>query len=179
MNDAIRHNCPVDEIAAYIDGELAASREMELDLHFAGCSSCNQELNQQKQFLQSLELSLKEEAVELPPDFAKIVVANAESNVSGLRRPRERYNAIFISAALGLFVLFALGAQAGVLVDQVTAVGSFFGHLIYSFFIGLTIIARNLASQFEFGPSAIILLSVGFAVFSLYFSRKVLRTPGV
>ena len=171
--------CPSDEISAYIDGELTGPREIELDLHFASCPACNHELNELKQFLRGLDDTLRLEGdLELPKDFTKIVVANAESSVTGLRRPRERFNAIFICAGLSLFILFALGAQAGTLLDQIAAVGGFFGHLIYSFFIGLAIIVRSIASQSEFGPAAVAFLSVLFAGSSLYVSRRVLNARG-
>src|SRR5438445_5520441 len=102
--------CPTDEIAAYIDGEMDAAREFELETHLAACEICSLELNQQKQFLASLNSSLKHEGdLELPANFTKLIVANAESTVSGLRRPRERFNAMFICAGLFLFALFALG----------------------------------------------------------------------
>lgn len=178
--------CPTDEIAAYIDGELNQSRELELDVHFAGCSKCTADLNDQKQFLQSLDLSLKQDKeIDLPENFTKVVVANAESNVSGLRRPSERYNALFVCAGLLLFVLFALGADATRLFDgvvsfaeQVAAVGGFFGHLIYSFFVGLTIIVRSVASQTRFDVTTVIGLSIFVAAFSLFVSRKVLQARG-
>ena len=171
--------CPSDEISAYIDGELSPARELELDLHFASCRSCNLELNDLKQFLRGLDDTLRVEGdLDLPKDFTKVIVANAESSVSGLRRPRERFNAIFICAALSLFILFALGAEAETLIDQAAAVGGFFAHLILSFFIGLAIIVRSAASQSEFGPSAVAILSVLCAAFSLYISRRVLNTRG-
>ena len=139
--------CPSDEIAAYIDGELSPKRELELDAHFVECSGCADELNQQKQFLCQLDLSLKHgNDLDLPADFAKTIVANAESTVMGLRRPRERFNAVFICSGLFLFVLFVSGPDAGqvvrgvsVVFEQAMAVGSFFGHLIYSVFIGVSI----------------------------------------
>jgi anti-sigma factor RsiW len=173
--DATLTLCPSDEISAYIDGELTPQRELELDLHFASCRACNLQLNDLKQFLRGLDDTLRLEGdLELPKDFTKVVVANAESSVSGLRRPRERFNAVFICVGLSLFVLFALGAQAETLLDQIAAVGGFFGHLIYSFFIGLAIIVRSVASQSDFGPSAAALLAVLFAGFSLYVSRRVM-----
>ena len=175
--------CSANEIAAYIDGELDSLRELELEAHFAGCEICALELNQQKQFLSSLDFSLKhEKEFDLPANFTRSIVANAESTVSGLRRPRERFNALFICAGLALFVLFAAGAEAGKLftgfsaiVEQIAAVGGFFGHLVYSVFIGLTIIVRTLAAQFQFGVTAIIAASVILGVFSLFVSRKVLH----
>lgn len=168
-------NCPVGEISAYIDCELPAERELELDLHFASCRTCNQELNEQKQFLRGLDATLRSEAeLALPENFTRMIVANAEGSVAGLRRPRERYNAIFICAALALFALFVLGAQAQMLLEQIAAVGSFFAHVLYSFLIGLTIIIRAAASRSEFGPTVTALCSVIFAAFSLYVSRRML-----
>jgi anti-sigma factor RsiW len=44
------------DIAAYLDGELLATREMALETHFAGCSPCAEELNLQKNLLRHLDL---------------------------------------------------------------------------------------------------------------------------
>ncbi len=175
--------CPVDEISAYIDGELGAARELELEMHFAGCRACADELNLQKQFLLGLNSSLKSEnEIELPADFTKHIVANAESTVAGLRRPRELYNAAFICAALFLFVLFGLGADAGRVwygisagFDQAAAVGSFFGHFVYSFLVGLAIIMRSLASQVTVDGIAAMTLFVVATGFVTLLSHKVLR----
>ncbi|MEP6944588.1 MAG: zf-HC2 domain-containing protein, partial [Acidobacteriota bacterium] len=61
--------CPSYEIAAYIDGELDAGREHELEIHFAECQLCSVELTQQKQFLCGLSSSLRSEGeIELPAD---------------------------------------------------------------------------------------------------------------
>lgn len=176
-------NCPSDEIAAYIDGELDLMREFELDAHFATCEACSKELNQQKQFLCELDAGLKSESdLALPVDFTKTVVANAESAVAGLRRPRERFNALFICAALFLFALFALGADAGnlfngiaVAVEQIAAVGSFFGHLVYSIFLGLAIVVRSFAVQFRFDLVIGLVLIAAICAFLLFASRRALR----
>lgn len=176
--------CPAGEISAYIDGELDTAREFEMDMHFVHCDACRTALNDQKSFLRHLDASLGvEREMELPPNFAKSIVANAESTVSGLRRPRERFNALFICSGLLLFVLFAMGAEAGklfqglsMIVDQAAAVGSFFGHLIYSVFVGVAIILRTLAGHFQFGFPAILVTAMVIALFSLFVSRKLLRT---
>lgn len=183
VNDA--HNCPKDEISAYIDGELTAARERELDLHFSGCATCTRELNLQKQFLCGLNSTLKQEGeLSLPADFARHIVANAESTVAGLRRPRERYNAMFICAALFLFGLFALGTDAGrvfgditAIFEQVGAVSGFFGRIVFSIFLGLTIIVRSVASAVLFDAGTFVVLFVLIAaVLLMYLSRRVLRT---
>ena len=185
MNSRLAHNfeCPTEEIAAYIDGEMDAVREFELEDHLADCEVCALELNQQKQFLCGLNSSLKHESeIELPANFTKLIVANAESSVIGLRRPRERFNAIFICAGLFLFALFALGADAArvfegvsTLLDQIVAVGSFFAHLIYSFFVGVAIILRSLSAQLRVDAVMTTAVAGLFAVLLLFVSRRVLR----
>lgn len=177
-----KFECPSFEIAAYIDGELDAARELEIESHFAGCPQCNNELTSQKQFLCGLNASLKNESeIELPANFTQLVVANAESTVSGLRRPGEQFNAVFICVALGLFVLFALGAEptrilhgVPVVFDKASAVGGFFTHIIYSFFLGIAIVFRSVAAQFTVEVATTIpMLLFGFSL--MYFSRRVLR----
>jgi len=175
--------CPTDEIAAYIDGELSSARELEIDAHFVRCAACTEELNQQKQFLRALDASLGGHTdLDLPVDFTKKVVANAESTVMGLRRPRERFNALFICAGLFLFVLFALGTDAVKIVagaadvlEQVSAVGSFFGHLVYSIFVGLAIIVRSLAAQVPVEQGFAVVFAAAIFALLWIISRRALR----
>lgn len=175
--------CPSEDIVSYIDGELGLPRELELEAHFSECAACLDELNQQKLFLRGLDLSLKYEGeLDLPANFTKVIVVNAESTVSGLRRPRERFNAIFVCVAIFLFVLFAMGAEAGkvlggvyVVIDQISAVGEFFGHLIYTVCLGVAIILRSLAAQFRIEGLAAFFLTGLFVASTLLFSRRVFR----
>ncbi len=175
-------NCPTFEIAAYIDGELDLARELELETHFSACPVCSEELNHQKQFLCTLNSSLRsEDEIELPKDFTKQIVANAESNVVGLRNSRERLNAVFIVAALALFVLFALGGEAGSLVagfrtvlDQTAAVAGFVGRLVYSFFVGITVVTRAMAAPFQTG----LMISLTFFAFASVFLVRVFNRLG-
>ena len=177
------NTCPIADISSYIDGEIDLARALEMDTHFAGCDGCARELNEQKLFLRHLDAGLGyEREIELPANFTKSIVANAESTVSGLRRPREIFNASFICAGLLLFVLFAMGAEAGklfqglsLIADQVVAVGSFFGHVIYSVFIGVAIVIRAIAGQFRVDVAMLLAVAVAAAVFSLLVSRRSLR----
>lgn len=180
----INFDCPTGDIAAYIDGELDERLETRLETHLISCRTCSVELNQQKQFLRSLDFSLKNEReIVLPDNFAKLIVANAESTVSGLRRPRERFNAVFISAALFLFALFAMGTDAGSIfagvstaLNQLMAVVGFFASTAYSFIYGIAIVVRSFAAHFRVDivvPTAA--MAIFFTIFIAYASRKLLR----
>ena len=52
--------CPSIEIAAYLDGELSAEAEADLEDHISKCEICTQDLNDQKQFMLALNGSLNE-----------------------------------------------------------------------------------------------------------------------
>ena len=173
--------CPSVEITAYIDGELSPSEELVLEMHLAECGTCLEELNHQKTFLFALNASLeKEKDIELPDNFTKIIVTSAESRVSGLRRSGERFNAVFICAALLLFVLFGLGSEAfgsfSRFFDQSLAVLGFAGHMLYSIILGTAVILKSLSSQFVFNSaSTFVLLAVFFAFLLYAFSRLMFR----
>ena len=178
------NECPRPTIAAYVDGELAAAEELALEMHFVGCAVCSEELNQQKQLLLALDFALEaENEIELPGDFTKTIVANAESRVSGLRRPNERFTALFICAALFLLVIAGLGheteivlASSGKIFDRFVAVGGFFTHLTYELALGTTVILRSLCahliSKFAFAPAFILLVFAGSV---LVFSKLMFR----
>lgn len=176
--------CPREEIAAYIDGEIAPRRELELEMHFAVCRNCSDELNFQKTLLCALDSALlSEREVELPANFTKIVVTKAESNVSGLRRPQERRNALLICAALFLPLLVGFGAETetvlvtlGNFAEQILAVGGLVFHLVYDISVGAVVILRSLSNQIAFNSiTSAVLLLVLFLISLITVSRLVIR----
>lgn len=183
-SQTIEIKCPRAEIAAYVDGELASAEELALEMHFVGCPICTATLNQQKHLLRALDLAFEpEQEIELPANFTKTVVANAESRVSGLRRPNERFTALFICAALFLLVIAGLGREtetalvsSGKIFDRSFAVFGFFTHLVYDVSIGAAVILRplcaHLISRFAFAPAFILLIFAGSV---LAFSRMMFR----
>lgn len=182
----IQPTCPVADISAYLDGELSPQAEMDLELHFAGCAMCTTELNDQKNLLRALDSTLDESQFELPKDFSKAVVANAESRVSGLRRPKERFNALLICGGLLLLSLFALGENAGRTLgalssgfQAVAAVAETCFHFVYDLSLGAAVIFRSLFSNFVFGSpaSALLFVAVFFAIIFI-FSRLFFRPSG-
>ena len=172
--------CPSPDISAYVDGELSSHDELELEMHIAGCSTCADDLNLQKSFLNALDLSLDEEAeIQLPKNFTKTVVANAESRVSGLRRPHELRNAALICGALILVSILTLGSNtertllaASTVVEKFFAVVVSAGHVVYDFALGFSIVLRSLTSSFFVGSGSSVLAFFVLFVLSLYlFSR--------
>lgn len=173
--------CPSSDVAAYIDGELSADAEMALDLHMVGCSVCSAELNCQKELVQALSYSLNDD-LELPENFARRVITNAESSVGGLRRKSEWISAAFVIFALLFFVLFSMGADAGrtfgTFVDvfeRAAAVGGFAAHVVYNLSIGGVVVLRSVGSQAGIGGIAVIMLFGLLAVPAVAFSRVLLR----
>jgi anti-sigma factor RsiW len=154
----IEEFCPRAEIAAYIDGELTPHEELGLEMHFAVCRTCAEELNEQKKLLCVLDYALDDkDEIELPENFTKVVVANAESKVRGLRCPRERSRALFVCVALFLLIVVGLGAETSKTVaafggvgERFLAVGGFFVHLIHDLTIAASVILRSLCVQYVF-----------------------------
>jgi len=176
--------CPSPEISAYIDGELSSNAELQLEMHIASCRVCNDDLNLQKSFLNALDSSLDAaEQIELPSNFTKLIIANAESGVSGLRRPRERRNAALICISLGLFTIFALGSgvekslfAAAAIAEKLFAVAASAGHFIYDIALGSAIVFRSLASNFVFESFTGVLFFLVVFVLSLFsFSKLLVR----
>ncbi|HEY0430065.1 MAG TPA: zf-HC2 domain-containing protein [Pyrinomonadaceae bacterium] len=180
----IEASCPRDDIAAYIDGEISPREELDLEMHFAGCKICAEELNTQKKLLCALDsFCLNEKEIELPENFTKVVVTTAESHVSGLRRPQERRKALFICSALFLLVLLGLGEEAdsilgtfGKIGEQFVVVVGFVAHLIYDVSVGLIVILRSLSNQVFFNSAVSFgLMAVLFLISVFALSRLVLR----
>jgi anti-sigma factor RsiW len=179
----LENHCPSPDISAYIDGELSADRELQLELHMAGCRVCSDDLNLQKSFLNALESSLEEKEIELPHDFTKTVVAHAESRVTGLRHPSERRRAAVVFVTLMLLAGVALGGNLGTalnaatsVAEKVVAVVTSVGHFCYDIALGTVIIFRSLVAGliFESGITAAVFLLV-FVMSLLLSSRLLVR----
>lgn len=167
--------CSRQQIIAYVDGDLSPREELVLEKHLAVCKNCAEELNEQKKLLLALDFVLDENEREfdLPEEFTKIVVANAESNVSGLRRPQERFKAFFVCAALFLLILFGLGRESGdalnnsgQFLSQIWAVGGFAFELIHDLAVGITVILRSLSHRFIFNSAISLGILLVFFIFT-------------
>lgn len=187
MNQQTANNsneCPRKAIAAYLDGDLAPREEFEIELHFAICALCTAELNQHKKLLHALDFALEDKSeFVLPENFTKVIVANAESKVSGLRHPKERFNAVFICSILFLLVILGLGSETetvfsafGKFFEQFLVVGGFIAHLAFDISVGVTVILRSVCWQFVYKSAFTTVLLLGLCGFCAFaFSRLVMR----
>lgn len=180
--EQFNNSCPSAEIAAYIDGELSPAAEMELEKHFTVCGDCLKEFNEQKKLLFALDFALEEKTeIVLPKNFAKTIVINAESRVSGLRRREERFRALYLCAILFLLIIVGLGREteavfsaAAVFAEQIFAVANYTIHLIFNIAVALTTILRIISGQIIFSPVFAILAFAVFLISLIYLSSRIL-----
>lgn len=183
QNIQTENDCPRADLAAYIDGELLPREEIELEAHLADCKVCVCELNEQKKMLSALDFALESEReFRLPTNFTQVVVANAESKVSGLRCRRERFNAVFVIAGLFLLFLIGLGGETKTIVatflkfgEQILAVGSFAAHLIYNIAVAVSIIARSFTVQFVYNSDFSMIFFAIFFLSALFMLSRVIN----
>jgi hypothetical protein len=153
--------CPLEEVAAYLDGELDGAAMESFEAHLKTCANCSTELRAQRQLLCTLDLAFNESrAFELPHNFTRVVAAHAEHDLSGMRRKGERRRAIQLCAMLALVSFGLLGAASRTVVfDPVRSffrvAGSLFGLLWQAVFdagTGIAIIVRVVGRAAVSGP---------------------------
>lgn len=163
--------CPLPEISAYLDGELSSNEETVLERHFSVCPKCSLDLQEQKQFLNSLGSTLKnDDRFELPKDFSKRIITTAENRVSGFARNKD----IFLTAVICLFLLTAMLLVSAVNGDQAT--GGLYGFferssaivmmtmaVAYNIFYGITVILRSFTHNETGIMAAVSLLLISIA----------------
>lgn len=181
------HSYRTEEIVAYLDGELDASSLVRLEQHFEDCSQCAAELRAQRCLHRELNFALMEEPVlELPKNFAQVVAARAQSDMSGVRAPFERRRALKLCGVLAAASFMLLGGTA--LGESVLAplraiwkVGvalfSFLGHALYDAGTGVAVLSRGLTgrllSQSPRGLGLLVLLLLALALLTL--ARLIVR----
>ena len=176
--------CPRDDIAAYLDGELSVDAAGTLEEHTAECSICRRSLSEQRQLLAALGASLAQDAdLDLPEDFTKKIVVNAESTVAGLRRPGEVMTASLICAALFFFAVFALGSDTVNIAaafagtgEKLVAIGAFIIKLFANIAFACVVILRALGSHAAGLP--LVMTTVAALLVFLFSSFWILKRRG-
>src|ERR1700682_457384 len=150
-------NCQSEHIAAYLDGELDDAACALLEGHLKECSTCNAELAEQRLLLRTLDSTFsRSSSLPLPTDFARLVAARAESDMSGGRDRREHTLALRLCAGLAVtaFALLGVASSRVVLglarrfIAPVTGIVDLGWTTVYDAVAGLTIISRVLGKGF-------------------------------
>ena len=111
MPATVDNRCQLEDVAAYLDGELTGVALDELEQHLKSCPSCATELRIQRQLLCTLDVAFNDaRSFHLPNNFARVVTAHAENDLTGMRDRRERRRALQLCAILALVSFGLLGA---------------------------------------------------------------------
>lgn len=173
--------CRPEDIGGYLDGELSANRELELDLHFANCAECLDELNRQKDLMRVLDENFDlSGAPELPENFARRVSVAAGSDIGGIRTKRERWIALALCTLLATFAIAALGGSANQPVGAVTVAAersftilTVVVHFFYNLAIGFVTLLRPISHSVNSTALAFAILGVlGFTLILFGFQAK-------
>jgi predicted anti-sigma-YlaC factor YlaD len=116
MNDA-QAKCQLEDVAAYLDGELDGAALVHFEEHVKECRVCATELRTQRQLLCTLEVAFNQSrGFDLPSNFARVVTARAENDLAGMRNGRERRRAVQLCILLALISFGLLGAATRAIV---------------------------------------------------------------
>jgi hypothetical protein len=149
--------CHSEQIAAYLDGELDLRLCALFEEHVKECPRCAAELTEQQRLLCAFDSALGQAGeMPLPENFARIVAAHAESDMSGVRGRAEHKRALRFCALLAGASFALLGAAARdlvfsvgrVIVKRVSGVVDLVWTTAYDAVAGLTVISRVVSKRF-------------------------------
>jgi hypothetical protein len=168
-------------IFLYVDGELRADVEAELELHTASCADCRRRLNDAKELTLAIESRFEpRDLPEIPADFARRISSAAVNDLSGIRSPRERYVAFAICCLLILTMTAALGGSLAEPTDGFSSVVlrwfALFGSLaqfLYSIVLSITIFLKFIARS----GASIFIAVAAFGLSLLLLAAALIRQP--
>ena len=167
------NTCIADDITAFIDGELSPDNEAVFERHLAECQNCRRELNEQKIFLSAVNASLESrETITVPINFTRTIIANAESNVSGLRDPSERSPAIWICSIILMMSIFAVGVESlGIfskIAQTATVLVDFAANIFNTITVASGVVMRSFAAASSVESPVFIYLAAAVFILSIY-----------
>ena len=117
MEDSADNRCQLEDVAAYLDGELTGVALDTFEQHVRSCAGCAVELRTQRQLLCTLDVAFNDaSSFHLPNNFARVVTAHAENDLTGMRNRGERQCALQLCAVLALVSFGLLGAATRAIV---------------------------------------------------------------
>ncbi|MEO8433556.1 MAG: zf-HC2 domain-containing protein [Pyrinomonadaceae bacterium] len=180
-----KNECLAEDVAAYLDDELEGRARELFEEHHRSCKECAAELLRQRQLLCDLDVALNDiNSLVLPRDFARVVAAHAESDMRGMRNPRERRRALHVSLVLAALSFALLGAASAEAVwapaRSIVRAAQSFSHFLweatYQASSGLAVIFKMLTRSFVFesrllGLSILLLFLIALALLPRLISR--------
>lgn len=151
--------CRASEVGAYLDGELDAQASEAFEAHFKTCAACHARVLEQKRLLCLFETAFGaplEKRLELPADFARVVTARAQTDMTELlRRPTEHRRAFILTislvalscALLGATLFDGIFAPAASVLRAVARLLSMAAHTLLDTVAGALVIVRSLGSR--------------------------------
>ncbi len=105
--------CDCADVAAYLDGELGVAEGEAFERHVASCKVCAGALAEQRRLLCLLDAAFTrgQKKVDLPEDFARVVRARAQTDMTSVRREGERRRAALLVASLAALACALLGLR--------------------------------------------------------------------
>jgi len=117
--DNFDNRCQAEDVAAYLDGELTTEGLERFEQHVKACATCANELRAQRQLLCTLDVAFNDSRTfDLPRNFARVVTASAENDLSMIRHGREPKRALQLCVVLGLVSFGLLGAATRTIVFE-------------------------------------------------------------
>jgi hypothetical protein len=169
-----KQGCQLEDVAAYLDGELGGVALEAFEAHLSVCPECATELRAQRQLLCTLDFAFSESrSFELPHDFTRVVAAHAENDLSGMCKKSERRRAVQLCAILALLSFALLGAASRTLVfDPLRSFFRVTGSLVnllwqtvYDAGTGIAVIVRVVGRAIVFGPHGLgLFLTLAFII---------------
>jgi anti-sigma factor RsiW len=168
----VANTCQLEDVAAYLDGELAGAALDRFEHHAKTCQTCATELRAQRQLLCTLDVAFSDSrSFDLPNNFTRVVTARAENDLSAMRNGRERKRALQLCVLLALVAFALLGAATQTIV--IDPVRSFFrvARILFDFLwqaaadavATLAVLSRVIRSAvLETQPGARLLLVLAF-----------------
>ena len=99
-------------VAAYLDGELTAAESSAFESHLKACGACPAALTEQRRLLGLIDAAISgpQKVVVLPEDFARVVTARAQSDMTSVRGASETRRAALLVLALAAAAFALIGA---------------------------------------------------------------------
>jgi anti-sigma factor RsiW len=179
--DNLGNRCQLEDVAAYLDGELAADPLELFEQHVKECAPCANELRVQRQLLCTLDVAFNDSRTfNLPKNFARVVTASAENDLSVIRNGRERKRALQLCVVLGLVSFGLLGAATRTIVFEPLRSGFRTARVLFDLLFQALSDAASTAAVLvrmlgRAQPVSLLLLTLGFVASLFFLSLLIVR----